>query len=69
MQHEVIPSELPREPFDLSAFARRTVLAGIEAAIDDPAEMKFRIMLARECGHLSDNEARDWIARHRLQEA
>lgn len=69
MQHEAIPSDLPRAPFDLNAFARRAVIAGIEAAIDDPSEMKFRVMLARECGHLSDAETREFITKHNLEGA
>ena len=66
MQHDAIPSEKPRAPFDLAAFARRTVIAGIWQAIDDPAEMKYRILLARDCGHLSDAEARALITMNGL---
>lgn len=69
MQHEAIPSELPRGPFDLSAFARSTVLGGILEAADDKSEMKFRVMLARECGHLSDEETRRWVVEYGLESA
>lgn len=68
MRHEPI---LPRpdEPFDLGRFARDVVISGIVAVADDKSEMKHRIMLARQCGFLSDDEARDWIARHGLEAA
>lgn len=69
MQHEAIPSELPRGPFDLAAFARSCVLSGILAAADDPSEMKERICHAWQCGHLTQDEARDWIVRHGLVHA
>ncbi|GEM_PF-2496457 len=69
MQHDAIPSELPRAPFDLNAFARQAVIVGIEQAIDDPAEMKARIMLAFECEHLSATEARAMIIKHKLENA
>lgn len=55
------------ETFDLSAFARAVVLQGIEAVADDKSEMKHRIMLARQCGFLSDDETREWIVRHGLE--
>lgn len=68
MRHE---SMLPRsdKPFDLSGFARGVVLSGIEAVADDPSEMKHRIMLARQCGFLSDDETAEWIAKWGLREA
>lgn len=69
MQHDAIPSELPRAPFDLKDFAQRAVLAGIHQAVDDPSEMKFRIMLARDCGHLTDTQAREMIVAHKLEAA
>lgn len=52
----------PGPTFDLRAFARRVVLDGITDARGDPTEMKRRIMLARQCGHLTDQEAEEWIA-------
>lgn len=55
--------------FDLGAFARNVVLSGIESAADDPAEMKFRIMLARQCGFLSDDETAAWIRNYGLEMA
>ena len=69
MNHEAIPSDLQRAPFDLNAFARQSVLAGVQQAIDDPAEMKARIMLAFECGHLTAEEARAMIIKHKLETA
>lgn len=45
------------------------VVAGIEAAKDDPAEMKARIMIAYEHGHLSSEEARVWIVLQGLEAA
>jgi hypothetical protein len=61
----------PREPgrFDLAAFARGVVLSGIEAVADDPEEMKFRIMLARQCGFLSDDETAAMIRANGLEAA
>ena len=56
------------ETFDLAEFARLTVLRGIDAA-DSPADMKARIMLARQCGFLSDAECEEWIIAKRLEEA
>lgn len=55
--------------FDLSAFARAVVMQGIEAVADDKPEMKARIMLARQCGMLSDNEAAAMIRLHGLEAA
>lgn len=60
---------MQHEPFDLAAFARQTVLQGILAAADDKGVMKERVMLARSCGFLNDDETRDWIARHGLEAA
>lgn len=57
------------ETFDLAAFARGVVLSGILAASDDPGVMKERVMLARGCGFLSDDETAEWIARHGLEAA
>lgn len=60
----------PQEgPFDMARLVRETVHAGILAVADDKAEMKDRIMRARECGHLSDQETTDWIIRHGLVHA
>jgi len=69
MRHDPIPSQRESGAFDLKAFAKRTVEQGILAASDDPAEMKFRIMLARQHGHLSDDETRLWITQHGLEAA
>lgn len=55
--------------FDLGAFARAVVLRGIEAVSDDPAECKARIMLARQCGMLSDDEAAGMIQAKGLEGA
>lgn len=43
------------------AFTRLVVLGGIDAAAGDPSEMKRRIMLARQCGFLEDDETEQWI--------
>jgi hypothetical protein len=67
MQHDAIPSDLPRAPFDLNAFAKQAVLAGIDQAIDDPAEMKARIMLAFQCEHLTADETHAMITKHKLE--
>lgn len=53
--------DVPPEPFSLPAFARNIVLDGIKRT-NCPTEMKQRIMLARECGFLDDEETEDWIA-------
>ena len=55
--------------FDLAAFAQRIVIAGIKNARQDPTEMKQRILLARQCGFLSDDETEEWIAMAGLAEA
>lgn len=57
------------KPFDLAAFARAVVLQGIEAVADDKPEMKARIMLARQCGMLSDDEAAEMIRANGLEAA
>lgn len=59
----------PSQPFDLSSFARKVVLQGIHAATDDKGVMKERVMLARECGFLSDDETREMIVKHGLEAA
>ena len=43
------------------SFARLVVLGGIDAAMGDPSEMKQRIMLARQCGFLDDQDTADWL--------
>ena len=69
MQHEAIPSELSRGEFDLSDFARSVVLAGILDAADDKGVMKERLMLAYECGHLTQEETRQWVRDYGLEAA
>lgn len=68
MRHEPI---LPPQTgvFDLSDFARQVVIDGILAASDDKGIMKERIMLARQCGFLDDDETRLWIVQHGLEAA
>jgi hypothetical protein len=68
VRHEPLPPRADK-PFDLSSFARGVVLSGIEAVADDPAEMKHRIMLARQCGFLSDAETAEWIRKNGLEAA
>lgn len=52
--------------FDLRAFAKRLIEAGIKAA-DDPSDMKERIMIAYEHGHLTAEEAEVWIVLQGLE--
>lgn len=54
--------------FDLAEFARLTVLRGIDSA-ECRADMKARIMLARQCGFLTDGECEEWIIAKGLEEA
>lgn len=63
MNHE------PQNTFDLADFAKRIVWAGIRNARHDPSEMKHRIMLARECGFVTDEEADFLIPALGLSEA
>ena len=52
-----------RLTLDLATFARRVVIAGIKAARGGPDdELKERVMLARQCGFLTDEEAEFYIA-------
>ena len=52
--------------FDLRAFTKRLIEAGIEAATD-PSDMKERIMIAYEHGHLTAEEAEVWIVLRGLE--
>lgn len=56
----------PVPTFNLADFVRRIVIAGIKNARKDPSEMKQRIMLARQCGFLDDEETEWWIAANGL---
>ena len=48
---------------DLSEFARRIVIAAIKSARGGPdGELKERVMLARQCGFLTDEEAEFYIS-------
>ena len=60
---------LPLATYDLAVFAKRIVVAGIKSARDDPSELKHRIMIARECGFLDDEETEFYIAAWGLVEA
>lgn len=55
--------------FDLRAFVKRMIEAGICAAKDDPSEMKARICIAYEHGHLTAEEAEVWIVLQGLESA
>ncbi|WP_182849679.1 hypothetical protein [Pelagerythrobacter aerophilus] len=55
-------------PRDLGDILRGLVIRAIEAE-SDPAEQKARIMIARGHGHLTDQEAADWIAILALEDA
>jgi hypothetical protein len=57
------------DTFDLSRFAKRLIERLIEAARHDPAEMKHRIMVAWADGHLTAQEAEDWIVLAGLESA
>ena len=52
-----------------SRFTRLVVLGSIDAACGDPSEMKRRILLARQCGFLNDDEAEDWLRAAKLVHA
>ena len=67
-------SYLPHIPvetqtFDLAAFCRRIIIAACKAKGISDSERKERIMLARECGFLSDEETEDMIVLGGLVEA
>jgi hypothetical protein len=64
---EVAP--ITPETFDLGGFCRGLISALIKAARNDPAEMKARIMIAWEHGHLTAQEAEEWIVLAGLVEA
>jgi hypothetical protein len=49
--------------------ARRLVLRLIEAGNGAPEEQKERIMIARLHGHLTDQEAEDWLRLLQLEAA
>lgn len=53
---------------DLRSFAKRVVMLGIDAAADK-TDMKGRIMLAWEHGHLTEEEAEVLIVARGLLEA
>jgi hypothetical protein len=55
--------------FDLRAFTKRLVEAAIVSAQDDPSEMKARICIAYEHGHLTAEEAEVWIVLQGLEKA
>lgn len=47
--------------FDLSSFCSRIIMAAIRAHGISDSERKERIMLARQCGFLSDEATEDYI--------
>lgn len=47
----------------------RGLILGLIHRETDPAEKKARILIAREHGHLTDEEASDWIAIAGLENA
>ncbi|NBQ13064.1 MAG: hypothetical protein EBU31_00275 [Proteobacteria bacterium] len=51
----------PVEAFDLAQFCRRIIIAACKAKGISDSERKERIMLARECGFLTDEETKDMI--------
>lgn len=69
IEHPAPFDEILAPAFDLRAFAKRMIEAGIEAAKGDPSDMKERIMIAYEHGHLSAEEAEVWIVLQGLENA
>jgi hypothetical protein len=64
------PPQIPGTgAFDWRTFTKDVTLQGINAVADDPSEMKFRIMLARECGIIADDEATEMIRANKLEGA
>ena len=63
MQHEDFDTT-----FDLRGFTRDLIVTLIHYE-RDPAEKKARIMIAREHGHITDQEAEDWIFDYGLEAA
>lgn len=59
---------VPLETYDLAGFAKRLICALIDAA-PDLTEKKQRIMIAYEHGHLTAEEAEDWIVLGGMVEA
>ncbi|CAB4120808.1 hypothetical protein UFOVP5_45 [uncultured Caudovirales phage] len=51
----------PARTFVLSSFCGRIIMAAIKAHGITDAERKERIMLARQCGFLSDEATEDYI--------
>lgn len=47
--------------YDLGSFCSRIIIAAIKARGISDAERKERIMLARQCGFLSDEATEDYI--------
>ena len=54
---------------DFGTILRGIVIRCIEAEHDNPAEQKARILIARQHGHLTDQEAEDWLRILNLVEA
>lgn len=52
---------VPLHTFDWRAFAKRVVMAAIKSERANPSECKARIMIAREHGHIDDDEAEEMI--------
>ncbi|MBK9496661.1 MAG: hypothetical protein IPO08_19605 [Xanthomonadales bacterium] len=60
----------PAPTYDLASFARRIVIAGVKNARGkSDTELKERVMLARECGFMTDEETEFYIAAWGLAEA
>ena len=56
--------------FDLASFAKRIVIAGVKSARkSNDTELKSRVMLARQCGFLTDEETEFYIAAWGLKAA
>jgi hypothetical protein len=68
MQLERIEADVRSGTFDLAGFARDLVLRLIDGELD-LTEKKQRIMIAWEHGHLTAEEAEEWIVLGGMVEA
>ena len=59
----------PASTFDLNSFCGRIIMAAIRAHGITDSKRKERVMLARQCGFLSDEATEDYILFWGLAEA
>lgn len=64
-------SPLPPETYDLAGYVKRLMIAALRSVSrqTDGAALKDCVMLARQCGHLSDEETEFYIAVWGLSDA